>query len=336
MSGSPALGSLLGVPAAAERAPALAPRLLSRPAERSVMGSRCWRTTSSLDAAKTPQDPESRRKALPRPQPGLCDERFVLPLLSRPRAAGSEKHLCLAAAQNRSRCCKSALCSCRALQTPGIRAVPFPLWVAIVWEIRAEKHRRGRKRDGALAKNQRQQRRLPRRGRPWSSCSAPPAPPGSGMDTGAEAAWFGVPNPLRGTGSPSIRAHSPVPCPGLFRCLCTIGAGSWRGAWRGVGAPRGHPRPTLNPSWPSWGLCCAGFGGFGALGPWGFGDLGRPLSCSCSRRGWGLPGQHPPWLEAELALTPSLASGGSPLPGPSERALLFLLLFSSRENQTQK
>lgn len=76
VSGSPALGSLLGVPAAAERAPALAPRLLSRPAECSLMGSRCWRTTSSLDAAKTPQDPESRRKALPRPQPGLCDERF--------------------------------------------------------------------------------------------------------------------------------------------------------------------------------------------------------------------------------------------------------------------
>lgn len=152
-----------------------------------------------------PRHPKTRRaggRLCLGPSPGCVMRDFVLPLLSRPRAAGSEKHLRLAAAQNRSRCCKSALCSCRALQTPGIRAVPFPLWVAIVWEIRAEKQ--GRKRDGALAKNQRQQRRLPP-----PSCSAPPAPPGSGMDTGAGAAWFGGTQP-----TPRHGVHqNPQSCP---------------------------------------------------------------------------------------------------------------------------
>lgn len=74
-----------------------------------------------------------------------CDERFVPPLLSHPRAAGREKHPRLAEAQNPSCCCKSALCVCRALQTLGVRAVPSPLWVATVWEIRAEKQSRAGK-----------------------------------------------------------------------------------------------------------------------------------------------------------------------------------------------
>lgn len=88
------------------------------------------------------------------PQPGRagegsgtrpCDERFVPPLLSHPQAAGREKHPRLAEAQNPSRCSKSALCVCRALQTLGVRAVPSPLWVATVWEIRGEKQSRAGK-----------------------------------------------------------------------------------------------------------------------------------------------------------------------------------------------
>lgn len=67
------------------------------------------------------------------------------PLLSHPRAAGREKHPRLAEAQNPSCCRKSAFCVCRALQTLGVRAVPSPLWVATVWEIRGEKQSRAGK-----------------------------------------------------------------------------------------------------------------------------------------------------------------------------------------------
>lgn len=88
-----------------------------------LMGSRCWRrTASSLDAAETSR---GRTQA--------CDERFVPPRLSCPRAAGREKNPRLARAQTPLRCCKSALCVCCALQTLSIRAVPSPWWVATVW-----------------------------------------------------------------------------------------------------------------------------------------------------------------------------------------------------------
>lgn len=162
-------------------------------------------------------------------------------------------------------------------------------------------------------------------------------PPALGWTQGQELPGLGVPNPLQGMGS--IRTHSPVPCPGLFRCLSAvpIGAGSWRGAWRGVAAPRGQPRPSKpQPFLVQLGaeLCgVLGLWGLGDLGIWGFGALGWPSSCSCSRRGRGLSGQHPLWLGAELAVTPSPASGGSPLPGPSERALLFS--FSSLPEKTK-
>lgn len=118
-------------------------RAPARPAKRWVMGSRCWRrrTASSLDAAETPPARASQGSSGTRP----CGERFVPPLLSHPRAAGKEKPPRLAEAQNPWCCCKSALCVCHALQTLGVRAVPAPLWVATVWEIRAEKQSRAGK-----------------------------------------------------------------------------------------------------------------------------------------------------------------------------------------------
>lgn len=163
------------------------------PAKCWVMGSRCCRrTASSLDAAETPQPGQAEEGSRTRP----CDERFVPPLLSHPQAAGREKHLRLARAQNPSRCCKSALCVCRALQTLGIRAVPSPLWVATVWEIRAEKQP-GRKRAGALGKDRPQQHwrtqhrpvavRAPHVGAAWGERhQTPPCCPAWGQ----ESTWW--------------------------------------------------------------------------------------------------------------------------------------------------
>lgn len=165
----------------------------------------------------------------------------------------------------------------------------------------------------------------------------PLRPPALGWTQGQELPGLGVPNPLRGMGS--IRTHSPVPCPGLFRCLSAvpIGAGSWRGAWRGLGAPRGQPRPSKpQPFLAQLGavLCrVLGLWGLGDLGIWGFG-VAIVLLLLAERPG-------------SLRAAPVVAGGRAgrnpqprirrlPAARPQRASPPFLLLFSSRENQTQK
>lgn len=84
-----------------------------------------------------PQPRRARAGGRTRP----CDERFVPPLLSHP-GGWKGKGSTLGRGTNPSRCCKSALGVCPALQTLGVRAVPSPLWVATVW--RSELRNRAR------------------------------------------------------------------------------------------------------------------------------------------------------------------------------------------------
>lgn len=151
----PLPGRLFRAPATAERASALTPRLLP-----------AWPNAGLWDPdaggrrgvhLMHPRHPQPRRaRAGGRTRP--CDERFVPPLLSHP-GGWKGKAAALGHGTNPSRCCKSALGVCPALQTLGMRAVPSPLWVATVW--RSEPRNRvlepGRTRTGALRRDWGQQ-----------------------------------------------------------------------------------------------------------------------------------------------------------------------------------
>lgn len=101
-----------------------------------------------------PQPRRARAGGRTRP----CDERFVPPLLSHP-GGWKGKASALGHGTNPSRCCKSALGVCPALQTLGVRAVPSPLWVATVWrsEPRNRVSEPDRTRTGALRRDWGQQ-----------------------------------------------------------------------------------------------------------------------------------------------------------------------------------
>lgn len=169
----PLLGRLFGIPATAERASALAPRLLP-----------AWPSAGLWDPdagggrgvhLMHPRHPQPRRaRAGSRTQP--CDERFVPPLLSHP-GGWKGKAATLGRGANPSHCCKSALGVCPALQTLGVRAVPSPLWVATVWEIRAEKQP-GRTRTRALRRGWGEQCwHTQHQGQLWSLVSLTPLNP---------------------------------------------------------------------------------------------------------------------------------------------------------------
>lgn len=163
----PLLGRLFAVPATAERVSALAPRLL--PAWPSAG---LWDPDAGggrgvhLMHLRHPQPRRARAGSRTRP----CDERFVPPLLSHP-GGWKGKAAALGRGTNPSRCCKSALGVCPALQTLGVRAVPSPLWVAAVWrsELRNRASEPARTRTGALRRDWGQQRwHTQHQGQSWS------------------------------------------------------------------------------------------------------------------------------------------------------------------------